>query len=212
LERTFFISSGSSNDPLFSFLSGFSGSGVTLNPGQSGQFIFSKNFDATSAGDFSETTFPISVIFTTNFGVINQILSGQNLFPITQEITTDFSFNLTGTGTFTNFLSWDNRRGLAPYSGSALPITITLSRISGSGDFTGIWQGVTGSDEQPITYTDSMVYDGMTETYSASLDTYSSSGIAIGIRRISESGTNPQVLSFEFSGHDTEFEIRITGN
>jgi hypothetical protein len=204
--RYFQFGSGLSATTDFSYVSGFTG---VLNPGQSGAILIKKNFIPSSSEDFSDSAFAIPVQLYTNFGEFSVDLSGQNNFSPSQNLTTDFSTTVSGSGNFNNFFNWQNLRGLSSFTASGLPLTFTLSRISGAGIFTGIWNLQTGTQTFPYVYSD-VPYNAGIQAYSGDLNTFGASGISVNIQRLTPSGQ--QVLEFDIYGYSQNITISYTGN
>jgi hypothetical protein len=205
-QKYFRLYSGLSSSSDFSYVSGFSG---ILNPGESGMFVYRKNFEPTDAEDFVNSTFNIPTLLYTNFGTLDTEISGRNMFPITQALTADFQTSISGSGLFNNFLNWQNLEGEQTYFSEFLPISVSLKRISGTGDFSGIYQLETGSQTFPYSYTP-MIYDSGFSGYTGDYNTLGASGLAIGIRRLT-SGGGLQVLQFDVTGVSQSVSITISG-
>lgn len=204
--RYFRLHSGVSNNSDYTWVSGFTG---VINTGQSGVYLVKKNYSPTDATDFSESAFQVDLSLYTNFGEIQNNISGQNNFQTAQSLSLDFQSLISGSGTNNNFLSWSNTKGSQVYDAAAVPISFSLSRTAGTGNFTGIWKLYTGAISYPLTYSE-VLYNIPTLSYSGNFDAVGASGLAIAIERLNESG-NSQTLFFNSVGLNTSASIVVSG-
>jgi hypothetical protein len=204
--RYFQFYSGASTNTDYSYVSGFTG---IIGPGQSGAVLWRKTFEPSSADDFSNSLFELSGNIYTNFGQLNTGFSGQNNFAPSQNLTVDFFTTISGSGTFNNFFNWQNLRGFSEFTSSGLPITFTLSRLSGGGDFTGTWNLQTGTQTFPYVYTD-VVYNAGIQSYSGDFNTIGASGLSVAIQRLNYTG-DTQILEFNLYGYSQTITISYTG-
>lgn len=193
----FRIYSGVSDSGLYSFINDASDvTGIK-------QFELVRNYELSSVGELSDNITVRNFTIYSNFGVFNESVPVETVFPITQLVDFAPMASLSGVGTGGGILSWSNYKGQSIYGGTTLPSKLTVGYSSGDtgiNSFDQIFYCGSRALNTGISYT-SMTYKPEVTGYELIFDTLTQSGIMYELGR---NLTGSELLvNFNYSGYNT---------
>lgn len=200
----FRIYSGVSDSGLYSFVNDSSDI-VGIK-----QFKLMRNYELSSVEESSDNITVRNFTIYSNFGIFNEGIPIETVFPIVQLVDFPPISPLSGVGTGGGILNWSNYKGQSVYGETTIPSKLTIRYSSGDTGINSFDQifycGARGLDTG-VSYTN-MTYKPEITGYELTFGTLTQSGINYEIGR--NLTGNEILVNFNYSGYNTVVNFDVS--